>query len=157
MKQLLKDLKEILPFTAFVASIFVVLAVIRLLLDPGAINLGRQKLVISDMRALGGLYEQYREKYGTFPTVTESDALENALAEFGEPHMVDGWARPYVFYSSGDSYTIVCRCRDGILEVDDPSTYEQGATRGSDADIVYSNGDFFRYPQGMLLSEDRED
>ncbi|MGZ8797987.1 MAG: prepilin-type N-terminal cleavage/methylation domain-containing protein [Thermoanaerobaculia bacterium] len=59
----------------------------------------------------------------------------------------DGWSRLYDFANSGDGqvYGIRSPGKDGTLE----GTITPGPTNLFDCDIVYSNGSFIQFPEGI--------
>jgi len=58
----------------------------------------------------------------------------------------DGWSRDYDFATSGDGqvYGIRSAGKDGVL-----TDVVPGPTTLFDCDIVYSNGSFIQYPEGI--------
>jgi hypothetical protein len=62
---------------------------------------------------------------------------------------VDGWkhALEFAVNTGGTSYHVRSYGRDGIA--DSPPT--GGATGDFDCDIIYSNGTFAQYPEGIQL------
>jgi hypothetical protein len=70
---------------------------------------------------------------------------------------VDGWGKGYQTYTNqafgsaakANVYAILSGGKDGVIS-SDPTT---GPFTNYDCDIVYSNGTFLSYPDGMLLGK----
>jgi hypothetical protein len=68
---------------------------------------------------------------------------------------MDGWDHPYLFLGDTNHYVIVSAGADGVLEQDyldsgEPkATLDDGrrATSSPDADIVFADGEFVRFPE----------
>jgi prepilin-type N-terminal cleavage/methylation domain-containing protein len=90
-------------------------------------------------------------------------AIPNLLAEaqigatfrqFLEPTYVktvpreDGWRTGFYASSQSRFYTLASAARDKLLE-NALSAYTAGVTSSMDCDIVYSNGSFVQYPEGV--------
>jgi hypothetical protein len=83
-------------------------------------------------------------------------AIDGTFRGFLEPTYVktvprqDGWRT--VFYASSESrfYTLASAARDKQLESGLTDTaYNGRVTQDMDCDIVYSNGSFMSYPEGI--------
>ena len=59
----------------------------------------------------------------------------------------DGWGG-IGFEPKAQNYAVVCLGTDGLPEVKDPWSYPHGPTTDYANDIVYSDGQFIRYPEG---------
>jgi hypothetical protein len=117
----------------------------------GAIERGRQKRTMADMRSVSSLLDNYYDRHQAYPQANSMSQLTSILGtEISLPRR-DGWGQPYLFRSNGAGYTLVSRTRCGIQEVTDLSEYEPGVTSGHEADIVVVNGRFFRYPEGTFV------
>ena len=114
-----------------------------------AINRGRQKRTMADMRLIATGVEAYKVDNGVYPPGASSvDDLEMALAPtylYSVPHN-DGWTSPYQVWITDDgaSFTIVSYGRD---KVEGPSP--GGATRDFDDDIILQDGRFVQWPEGI--------
>lgn len=130
-----------------VCAIIGILAAIAVPNMIAAISRGRQKRTMSDLRTVGTAIEAYSVDHSFYPHGTSIHTL--AIYMDG-PYMKqmprrDGWRMPFVFDSSGTSYTIVSWGRDRI---------DSGITLGTttdhfDCDIGYSLGVFVQYPAGI--------
>jgi len=119
-----------------------------------AMQRSRQKRTMADMRVIATALEAY----GTDHLQEEYPPGEYA-ASLG-PHLqpkyvevlpgVDGWGtgirytplpnRGYMIRSAGG---------DKVFEHDSPDEYARGATHNFDCDIVFANGEFLQYPEGV--------
>jgi type II secretion system protein G len=115
-----------------------------------SLNRGRQKRCMADMRSIGAAIEAYAVDYQFCPkgitTITD-------LAPYLTPtymHIVpteDGWQTRYYVAtdSTGASYTIVSYGKDKSPE----GSWSPGATTGFNDDIVFTQGVFYRWPEGV--------
>ena len=113
-----------------------------------AIDRGKQKRTMSDMRALGSAVEMYAVDNNVYPKVSNYSALQPLI----QPSYVktvagtDGWNHGWVYTSNtseGTEYTLASLAKDGK-----PSIVNGGPTTDFDCDIVFANGQFFQWPQG---------
>lgn len=119
----------------------------------GAIERGRQKGTMADMRSIASVLDDYHDRHRAYP---QADSLRHLTPILGPQTSLprrDGWGQPYHFESNAAGYTLVSRSRCGRPEVADLSEYQQGETRGPEADIVIVNGRFFRYPEGIYVNQ----
>jgi general secretion pathway protein G len=148
-----------------VVAVIAILATIAIFNFMGALNRARQKRTMADIRAIAMAWEaragdarSYSAAGFSFPSVA---VTYPALATILTPTYIhplpqtDGWLRPFAFGAdaavggaSGQatSYGIRSAGRDGTYS---GSTYAIGATSDYDCDIVYSNGTFVAYPEGV--------
>lgn len=148
-----------------VVAVIGILATIAIYNFMGALNRGKQKRTMADIRTIAAAWEaragdtrSYSAAGFTFPSVGVSYP---ALSGILNPTYIrtmprnDGWLRPLAFgadapvaSASGQatSYAIRSAGRDGSYS---GSTYTPGATTDYDCDIVYSNGTFVAWPEGV--------
>ena len=130
-----------------------------------AIERSRQKRTMADMRNLATAWEARDVETGRFNAagaqvpgiadVVDVDNLDYALSPTYIKTMPrkDGWQHPFELYTSQSwgnaapaaGYAIVSPGRDGRFNTSAAS----GATTNFDCDIVYSNGSFIQFPQGL--------
>lgn len=141
----------------FIVGIIAAIAIPNLL---NAINRGRQKRTIADIRMVATAVEAYANDHGYYP---DADSAEQ-LATFLEPSYIsvmprfDGWRTPlgYTCWSSSpssdgcDTYVIASPARDLMFDYD---LSEYGSeliyTNDFDEDIVFRNGSFIQLPEGI--------
>jgi type II secretion system protein G len=148
-----------------VVAIIAILATIAIYNFMGAMNRGKQKRTMADMRTIAQAWDaragdtrSYSAAGYTFPSV---GVTYPALSGILTPTYIrslprnDGWMRPFAFgadaaVASGSgqatTYSIRSAGRDGSYS---GSTYTSGATTDYDCDIVYSNGTFVSWPEGV--------
>jgi len=115
-----------------------------------AIQRGKQKRTMSDVRAIATAVESRATDFNAYPEATSVDELIPVLVPTYAPSlpMKDGWEQPFDVRTTGLTYTIRSSGKDKLFEVDDPNLYERGVTTSFAADIVFMNGEFVRYPEG---------
>jgi hypothetical protein len=59
----------------------------------------------------------------------------------------DPWGDPYVVYTTSSGYTVISYGECGQPDVPPGETYSVGPTASREADLVYTNGEFVRYPE----------
>jgi type II secretion system protein G len=138
-----------------VVAIIGIIAAIAIPNLLNAINRARQKRSMSDMRTIGTAVEAYAVDWSFYPTVAESN-VSTTLAPIIAPVYVkkapeaDGWRFPFNALSESRFYTIGSAARDSTWEGTlDTTTYSRAPTTDMDCDIIYSNGTFMSYPEGV--------
>jgi type II secretion system protein G len=131
-----------------------------------AIERSRQKRTMADMRTVATAWEARNVETGRFnaagtvpgiTNVVNVDDLDTQLSPTyikTMPH-TDGWKHPWELYTDqawaasapAAAYAIISPGRDGRFASSTSDT--SGATTNFDCDIVYSNGSFLQYPQGL--------
>lgn len=138
-----------------VVAIIGILAAIAIVNYFSAVARARQKRTMADMRAIALAWEERASETRTyttagfsFPTPTTYDELRDALVPGYMKSIpeVDGWGHPLEFGAVDRVYAIRSPGRDGIYE---GTTYTAGETDNPDCDIVYSNGNFVRWPKAV--------
>ena len=143
-----------------VIAIIGILAAIAIPNLLNAVQRGKQKRSMSDMRALATAVEAYavdNNNYpaaacpagsltgGTFNSLGTNSFTNLSPTYLAEPTRKDGWQRFYQYQLSSDSqaYAIRCLGRDG-----QPTAIVCGTTTNFNDDILYSNGTFLQWPEG---------
>ena len=139
-----------------VVAIIGIIAAIAIPNLLNAINRGRQKRTMADIRTIGTAIEAYAVDNSAYPSVGVGD-IDGGLHNYIEPTYVkraprnDGWNYPMRALTVGTGYTVAGAGRDKIF--DNPSladgTYELKTTTDMDCDICYSNGSFTVFPEGI--------
>ena len=148
-----------------VVAIIGILAAIAIPNLLSALQRSRQKRSMADMRTIATAWEARltdTNKYNAaaaFPTV--SVPVQDVLSKYLCPTYVrtfplyDGWSHPFVAYADQSfgggtpaaSYGLKCVGKDGVE--DSTTTITEGPTTNFDCDIVFSNGQFIAYPEGV--------
>ena len=132
-----------------------------------AMNRSRQKRTMVDQKAIATAWEARATDVGAynaagfvFPASTFTAAQMQVLLTptyIANLPMRDGWDAPMDFGAdlaigagtAATTYAIRSRGRDGVL--DTSGTYVGGTTTKFDCDIIFSNGNFVLYPEGVAL------
>lgn len=141
---------------------FFLIAVIGILAAIAIPNLltaqhrSKQKRTMTDIRSVATAVEAYATDKNQYPNATSIDALGPLLSPTYIRTMpsIDGWghALRYAGWSRAnelDSYAVASAGKDGIFEKESLQEYEAGTTSAFDCDIVFANGTFVRYPEGL--------
>jgi len=132
-----------------VVAIIGIIAAIAIPNLLNAINRGRQKRSMADMRSIATAVEAYAVDNSFYPKgLSTAPALETHISPTYLKNMPDsdGWRRTWNVRTAADgfSYTIESYGRDG-----GETSNLTGITTDFDDDIIYSNGVFVRYPEGI--------
>lgn len=122
----------------------------------------KQKRTMADVRTVATAVEAWATDQNKYPPAADMGTLAAQV----EPTYVktlprlDGWGKPlrYECWSATrgdvcDSYAVWSSGKDGAFEQDAIDKYEGGATTNFNNDIVFSNGSFVRYPQGVQTGD----
>jgi general secretion pathway protein G len=140
-----------------VVAIIGIIAAIAIPNLLNAINRGRQKRSMSDMRTTGTAIEAYAVDMAFYPTESPGagTAYTTAFVGYLQPTYVkavpqrDGWRYPFRAASESRFYTLVSCGRDTISQ-GGATFYTAGTVTGDmDCDIVFGNGTFLQYPEGV--------
>jgi general secretion pathway protein G len=143
-----------------VIAIIGILAAIAIPNLLNAVQRSKQKRTMSDMRALATAIEAYHVDNGAFPSAacaggvfsTAGTALTNTSFTLLTPTYIaqtpkqDGWGR-FLLYNvdaGRANYNIQSFGRDGGAD-----TINCGTTTDFNEDIMYSNGTFLQWPEGV--------
>ena len=139
-----------------VVAIIGIIAAIAIPNLLNAINRGRQKRSMADLRTIGTAIEAYAVDMAFYPTFSEAPLTTGAsLFTNVEPTYVktvpreDGWRTPFYAVSVSRFYTLGSAARDKIIDDMSMQSYGPGITSDMDCDIIYSNGSFVQYPEGV--------
>ena len=139
-----------------VVAIIGIIAAIAIPNLLNAIDRGKQKRSMADMRSLGTAVESYSVDVNFYPISTSMASITSIGAvNMGlEPIYIklaptkDGWGGLYYYGSdaagSGSDYTIMTYSKDKSV-----SSASAGATSDFDCDIIFQNGTFTAYPEGV--------
>jgi general secretion pathway protein G len=145
-----------------VIAIIGILAAIAIPNLLNAVQRGKQKRTMSDMRSLATAVEAYAVDNNYYPTaascttypytavgvaITDTSWTQLAPTYIGNPPRRDGWQNlyGYIVDTAGNNYLIESRGRDGAA-YSGPTTC--GTTTDFNDDIVYSDGNFIQWPEG---------
>jgi len=132
-----------LLITVAIIGIIAAIAVPNLL---NAINRGKQKRTMADMRAIATAIEAYSVDNTAYPAASSLAVLATSI----EPAYIttlptqDGWGRSYTVDSVPIRYTVWSGGSDG-----GSLNYVGGPTSSITDSIVFSNGRFAQWPEGQ--------
>jgi len=136
-----------------VVAIIGIIAAIAIPNLLNAINRGRQKRTMADIRTIGTAVEAYAVDNSAYPSVA-AGAVAN-LAPYIEPTYVkraprnDGWNYTLRAFANTTGYTVAGAGRDKTFQDTSLVGYTLGTTQDMDCDICYSNGSFTLFPEGI--------
>ena len=131
-----------------VVAIIGILSAIALPNLLNAIDKGKQKKSMADVRAIGTAVEAYAVDTACYPLGMASWAALKAIVDpyfIKAPPDADGWNNTWdaSTTSNGSSYSVNSFGKDGII-----STRPGGPTTDFNCDIVFTIGQFYQWPQG---------
>ncbi len=143
-----------------VIAIIGILAAIAIPNLLSAVQRGKQKRTMADMRTLATSIEAYAVDNNNYPsgtcaaglftnnpTVTDDSSFTALTPTYiANAPKTDGWGH-HLYYktsSPGDAYNIASGGRDGSV----PTNPKCGTTTDFNDDIWYSNGTFIQWPEG---------
>ena len=131
-----------------VVAIIGIIAAIAIPNLLNAIDRGKQKRTMADIRSLGTAVESYAVDNNFYPKVS----TYATVVPFVQPIYIktapvsDGWNKAWEYTgdtTNGVDYTLISRAKDGIA-----SAITGGLTADFDCDVLFANGQFFQWPQG---------
>ncbi|MCP4900980.1 MAG: prepilin-type N-terminal cleavage/methylation domain-containing protein [bacterium] len=150
-----------------VVAIIGVIAAIAVPSLVNAVNRGRQKRTVADIRTIGHAIEAYAVDYFNYPGMGRLGTGIAGTASDFEAFLcpdyikrlpsIDGWGGEYQMVtghyvtSRVPGYVIVSFGRDGVYEGSVPPEGEVVYTTDFDADIVFGNGSFWKRPHGIQV------
>lgn len=131
-----------------VVAIIGIIAAIAIPNLLNAINRGRQKRTMADIRSLATAIESYAVDWNFYPTGTAVSELEPYLTPtyIRKLPANDGWNNAMVIDATATAYTVQSYGKDNA---DD---YAGGVTTDFNASIWYANGSFVQWPEGMQIN-----
>ena len=140
-----------------VVAIIGIIAAIAIPNLLNAINRSRQKRTMADMRTIGTAAEAYAVDWSFYPNNNNTDeGISATWSALIAPVYVkkspegDGWGQEFRVKSQSRFYSIGSSARDRVFEGNlDSASYVRPPTQDMDCDIVYSQGTFISYPEGV--------
>ena len=129
-----------------VVAIIGIIAAIAIPNLLNAIDRGKQKRSMADMRSIGTAVESYAVDNNVYPVAVTAVALQGLVQPIYIKSMptTDGWSNTFAVASAITQYTVTSFGRDGTSQGCVASTI----TTGFDQDMCFANGQFIQYPQG---------
>lgn len=133
-----------------VVAIIGIIAAIAIPNLLNAIDRGKQKRTMADMRSVGTAIESYAVDNNFYPKGMSSVAAAGVSTHVAPIYIktvptTDGWNNAWDIDSTatGSQYTITSPAKDGTQ-----GTQTGGQTGDFTCDILFANGQFFQWPQG---------
>ena len=128
-----------------VVAIIGIIAAIAIPNLLNAIDRGKQKRTMADLRSIGTAVESYAVDNNVYPVATDSATLTTSVQPVYIKSMpaADGWANAFSVASVTTQYTLASLGKDGTA-----NTCASGTIRTFNDDICFINGQFTRYPAG---------
>lgn len=133
-----------------VVAIIGIIAAIAIPNLLNAIDRGKQKRTMADMRSLGTSIESYAVDNNFYPKGMASVAAAGVSTHVAPIYIktvpaTDGWNNAWDVDSTatGSQYTITSPAKDGTQ-----GSQTGGMTGDFNCDILFANGQFFQWPQG---------
>lgn len=143
-----------------VIAIIGILAAIAIPNLLNAVQRGKQKRTMSDMRTMATAVEAYAVDNNFYPpttcpsssvitgvTMTDTSLSNLSPTYIANPVRKDGWDRFFQYgvipATNAQAYGFKSRGRDGVVGATDCTT-----TTNFNDDIIYTNGGFVRFPEG---------
>ena len=143
-----------------VIAIIGILAAIAIPNLLNAVQRGKQKRTMSDMRALATAVEAYAVDNNTYPQATcnpgiftggtystlDTGSFTNLTPTYiAQPPKTDGWGRFMLYHlnAGASHYNVISMGRDGVS-----NTLVCGTTTNFNDDIIYADGTFVQWPEG---------
>jgi general secretion pathway protein G len=110
-----------------------------------AIDKGKQKRTMSDLRAIGSAVEAYSIDNDNFPIAASVPAIKAVIDPIfvNAMPLVDGWSNAFQANSTTTSYTLYSQGKDGT-----GTNCAVGITSLFNDEICFVNGRLQRFPQG---------
>jgi len=146
-------------FTIIISTILIVMLMSFLVLrSEGFFGTPRteQKRTMADLRTIATAVEAYATDFKKYPPAQSV----HELSRFVSPTYIrtlplaDGWGNPWRYQQAigpdeQQSYFIDSAGKDGRWEQTNLQRYVERATTRYENDIIYSNGAFLQYPEGI--------
>ncbi len=129
-----------------VVAIIGIIAAIAIPNLLNAIDRGKQKRTMADLRSVGTAVESYSIDNNVYPVAAAMSTLET----FIEPvyirtaPLTDGWTRSFQVAATIGEYTICSGGKDGGACTADGA----GATQSFNSSITFTSGQFVQWPEG---------
>jgi type II secretory pathway pseudopilin PulG len=124
-----------------------------------AMQRAKQKRTMADLRTVATAVEAYATDKNQYPKVSYDELRPLLTPEYIRvlpPR--DGWDHPFRYACTKEEdgrctgYTFGSAGKDGVFTHDDLSAYSASPSEGTtnfDCDIIFSNGNFLEYPEGV--------
>ena len=131
-----------------VVAIIGIIAAIAVPNLMNAVDKAKQKRTMSDVRTIASAVEAYAVDTAAYPLAMSDWASMKAVINpyfIRDPPDGDGWGNGWDAQTTvtGSDYSLASYGKDGLL-----GSRTGGQTADFDCDIVFTNGQFFQWPEG---------
>ena len=135
-----------------VVAIIGIIAAIAIPNLLNAIDRGKQKRTMADLRSMGTAIEEYSIDNNFYPVATDVASLEDEVSPSYMRKLPerDGWGTGFMVDSDTGEYTLAS-CGKGATTCSTltiVNSGDGGKTQAFSDDIVFSNGSFVQWPEG---------
>jgi len=138
-----------------VVAIIGIIAAIAIPNLINAIQRGRQKRTMADIRTIGTAIMAYATDFVAFPKAAIANVGVLAISTYITPTFIqtlpqnDGWGRPFLVNNDagGANFTVWSQGRSGTAIMKGG-----GPTTNFDEAIDFNNGQFMQWPEGMQVN-----
>jgi general secretion pathway protein G len=112
-----------------------------------AVQRSRQSRSMADIRMISEGIEAYQTDHSLYPVVSDgtvADLSDHLRIYIRNYNHLDGWGTPFYCDSDGVYYTITSFGLGGASTL----PHVEGPTTTFDADIIFTDGNFFQWPEG---------
>jgi len=133
-----------------VVAIIGIIAAIAIPNLLNAIDRGKQKRTMADLRSMGTAIEEYSIDNNFYPSATSVTALQDQVS----PSYIrtlppnDGWGGGFEVASTPSLYTLASCGKGQTTACTSACTGSCGATAAFADDIIFSMGSFVQWPEG---------
>ncbi len=133
-----------------VVAIIGIIAAIAIPNLLNAIDRGKQKRTMADLRSIGTVIEEYSVDNGFYPVAATLTVLSDQVTPsyLRALPTSDGWGNAFEVDSVAGLYTLASCGRDPIGACTSACTGSCGKTGNFSDDIIFSNGGFVQWPEG---------
>ena len=140
-----------------VVAIIGIIAAIAIPNLLNAINRGRQKRTMADLRSLATAIESYQVDFNFYPRVGSTNGSAGALSPYLSPTYIkripemDGWNQPLcqALSSDGTTYSVWSMGKGAVTTCQAYVTTTNPQTTDFSSDIIFCEGRFSQWPEGM--------
>jgi len=131
-----------------VVAILGIISALAIASLTNALDKGKQKRTMMDLHSIAEATEAYSIDHAAYPSgISDWASIRPLISPFfiRKPPDADGWANTWavVTDAAGSNYSLVSLGKDGVQ-----GAWTGGMTGSFTCDIVFSNGQFFQWPQG---------
>jgi type II secretion system protein G len=129
-----------------VVAIIGIIAAIAIPNLLNAIDRGKQKRTMADLRSIGTAVETYSIDNNDYPSATDMAGLATVIEPLyiRDAPQADAWSNGFGVDSDPGEYTVCSGGKDGGTCTSDGA----GATTDFNSSITFSNGQFVQWPEG---------